>query len=109
MPTPRRLLVRNVPKCSLNHEEESSEEPSTVDKLRDIGINTKAVEMKVDEIDDKLEKTEAKLNKQVFRLENIRDDDSKVKFYTGFTTFSMLMLCFNVLESAVDKLIYRSS
>ena len=58
-----------VPQYSLNHEEESSEECSIVDKFRDIGINTdltmhdiEAGEMKVDEI-NKLEKTEAKLDK----------------------------------------------
>ena len=53
VPTPRRLLVRTVPQYLLNHEEESSEECSTVDKFRDIGVNTDLT------INDKDEKSEA--------------------------------------------------
>ena len=42
-------------------------------------------------------------------MENICDDDGKVKFYTGFTTFSALMICFNLLGPSVDNLTYRST
>lgn len=42
-----------------------------------------------------------------FRVENIYDDVNK--FYTGFATFSALMVCFNVLGPAVNSLTYRSS
>ena len=105
-----------MPQYSVNHEEESSEECSTALKFCDIGVNTdltmhdiEDVKMKVDEIEDKLEKTEAKFDKQLFCLENIHDDGNKVNFYAGFATFAVLMVCFNVLGSAVDKLIYRFS
>ena len=45
----------------------------------------------------------------IYCVKNIRDDDSKVKFFTGFTTFSALMICFNLLGPSVDNLTYRST
>ena len=47
--------------------------------------------------------------KQLFRVENISNDNSKVKYYTGFSTFSALMVCYNVLGPSVNKLNYWSS
>ena len=32
-----------------------------------------------------------------------------MKFYTGFTTFSALMICFKLLGPSVDNLTYRST
>ena len=68
-----------------------------------------SVEMKVEEIGDKLVGAEARFDQQLFRVENICNDDNKIKFYTGFATFSVLMVCFNFLGPAVDKLTYRSN
>ena len=39
----------------------------------------------------------------------IRNDSNKLKFYTGFSTFATLMVCFNFLGSSVNKLNYWSS
>ena len=47
--------------------------------------------------------------KQLFRVENISNDNSKVKYYTRFSTFSALMVCYNVLGPSVNKLNYWSS
>ena len=68
-----------------------------------------SLELKMKELNENLKETESKCQQQLFRVENIRDDDSKVKFYTGFTTFSALMICFNLLGPSVDNLTYRST
>ena len=101
VPAPRRPLVRSLPQYLLNHEEENSEEYSTVVKFHDIGVNT---DLTMHDIEVVEMKTEAKFDKQLFRLENVRDDN-KVKFYTGFATFSALMVCFNVLGSTTVRIV----
>ena len=68
-----------------------------------------SLELKMKELNENLKETESKCQQQLFCVENIRDDDSKVKFYTGFTTFSALMICFNLLGPSVDNLTYRST
>ena len=68
-----------------------------------------SLELKVKELNENLKETESKCQQQLFRVENIRNDDSKVKFYTGFKTFSVLMICFNLLDPSVDNLLYRST
>ena len=47
--------------------------------------------------------------KLFFRLENIQDDNSKVNFYTGFSSLHMFMVCFNFLGPCVNKLNYWGS
>ena len=47
-----------------------------------------------------------KLNQQLFRLSSIKDDDAKIAFYTGFSTFSCLKGFFKFLEPAASCLIY---
>ena len=66
-------------------------------------------ERKENELTSNLENTKMKLQKQLFRVKNVCDDDSKVRFYTGFITFSALMACFNFLGPTVDKLTYQSN
>ena len=44
-----------------------------------------------------------------FRLEQIKDDDQAVKFYTGFPTFLHLMTCFNFLGPAAFNLCYSAT
>ena len=44
-----------------------------------------------------------------FRLEQIKDDDQAVKFYTGFPTFLHLMTCFNFLRPAAFNLCYGAT
>ena len=40
---------------------------------------------------------------------HISDNDAKVRFYTGFSTFSALLVCLNFLGPAVNRLKYWSS
>ena len=112
--TSQRPLVR---KSSSNVEDETmaSNADCTEVVFCDIGVNTnctmqdiESLELNVKELND-LKETESKCQQQLFRVENIRDGDSKVKFYTGFKTFSALMNCFNLLGSSVDNLLYRST
>jgi len=39
-------------------------------------------------------------------IDQIKDDDNAVKFYTGFLTFAHLIVCFDFLGSAVTNLCY---
>lgn len=43
------------------------------------------------ELKSKLSEAQNKLERSLFRLENIKNDDSLVKFYTGFADYGMLM------------------
>ena len=42
-----------------------------------------------------------------FCLEAIKEDDKAITFYTGFTSYIHLMICFNFLEPAVATLCYN--
>ena len=45
-------------------------------------------------------------NTTPFRIEQIKDDSKMVKFYTGFPSFQLLMVCFQFLGSAASNLSY---
>ena len=47
--------------------------------------------------------------KQHFSLKNIFHDDDTLKVYTGFGTFSPLIVCFNFLGPAVSNVNYWES
>ena len=52
------------------------------------------------ELKTKLSEAENKLERSLFRLENIKNDDSLVKFYTGFTDYGTLIAFYEeILES----------
>lgn len=44
-----------------------------------------------------------------FRILKIGGDSKKVRFYTGFTSMSVLIACFDYLGPAVNNLKYWSS
>ena len=67
------------------------------------------LERKVDELHENVKEAETECQKQLFHLENVFDDDKKLKFHTGFASYSAVMVCFNLFGPAVDKLVYRSS
>ena len=51
------------------------------------------------ELKSKLKEIENMLSRTLFRLENIKDDNNLIKFYTGFSDYVMLMAFYNeVLE-----------
>ena len=61
---------------------------------------------KVLHLEKRSEEAENKLEEAKFTLSNIKGDDSKLAFYTGFPAFSTLKAFFNFLGPAVDNLKY---
>ena len=120
--TSRRPLVRHIDSLDCKSSSYCNVEDETMASNADcnevvycgIGVNTDLImqdieSLELKELNENLKETESKCQQQLFCVENIRDDDSKVKFYTGFTTFSALMICFNILGPSVDNLTYRST
>ena len=114
VPPPCRQLVRHeLPKKRKRTEEKSCREVLYCDAE----TNTDIIGIEIDEMQAdlykavkeaeqcKLECSELK-EKQNLRLNNIQGDNDKIKFYTGFTTFTMLMTYFNFLGEASSKLNY---
>jgi len=50
-----------------------------------------------------------KCQEKKFSLSNIKDDDFKILFYTGFPSYATLMACYEFLGPAVHSLIYDAS
>ena len=50
--------------------------------------------------------TDGEVDIPPFSIEQIKDDDQAIKFYTGFLIFAHLMACFNFLGPAVTNLCY---
>ena len=83
-------------------------------RYKDASVNAELTGADLELLENQLREPEEKLQeleecadlkgKQHFRLSSIRHDDSIVRFYTGFGTFSALMVCFNFLGPAVNKL-----
>ena len=77
------------------------------------GADLKLLENQLRETEEKLQELEeecADLNgKQYFCLSSICHDDNIVRFYIGLGTSSALMLCFNFLGQAVNRLNYWMS
>ena len=62
----------------------------------------------VDDLKEKLKQSEqeceVEIENQRFQTSHISGNDAKVRFYTGFSTFSALLVCFNFLGPAVNRL-----
>ena len=74
----------------------------------DIDASTQT-EVQMGEIDDlksKVMELEKKLEKAKFRLDNIKHDDGRVTFYTGFPSFPTLKAFYNFLGPSVENLKY---
>ena len=114
VPPPRKQLVRHEsPKKRKRTKEKSCREVLYCDAE----TNTDIIGIEIDEMQAELYKVvkeaeQCKLEcselkeKQNLRLNNIQGDNDKIKFHTGFTTFTMLMTCFNFLGKASSKLNY---
>ena len=50
--------------------------------------------------------TDGEVEMPPFSVEQIKDDDETIKFYTGFVTFAHLMACFHFLGPAATNLCY---
>ena len=55
---------------------------------------------------ERLEKEAQKVNSQHFRIEQIKQDDNLVRFYTGFISFSLFRHFFEFLGEVVEHLNY---
>ena len=49
-----------------------------------------------------------KYQERKFCLANIKNDDSKISFYTGFPNYDTLKACYEFLGTTVDFLVYDS-
>ena len=119
IPTPRRTLIWHT--ATTGDLDESISQAETTDdehitsSYSDVAINTELTMADIDLLETKLKETEKDLKEaecnllKQFRVESISDNDQKVKFYTGFSTFAALMVCFNFLGPCVNKLAYRST
>ena len=46
------------------------------------------------------------LNMKVLSMDTIRDNDAMTKFYTGFSSYPMLVACFNYVEPSASVMRY---
>ena len=116
-PTPRRHLIRNT---MLYTDSSAQEESGSIEHCCDVGVNTDMSMSDLAEIERELNSVKEQLKtsrieyvdeveKQKFGLKSIGEDDANVRFYTGFTSLSVLMVCYNFLGPAVDNLSYWCS
>ena len=117
-PPPRRPLVRHeLPERRGEKRKRSEDKDSREVQYCDATTNTEIIGIEIDEMQSDLDKAVKEIEqyklecsdlkeKQHLRLKNIQGNDDKIKFYTGFTTFTMLMACFNFLGKASSKLNY---
>ena len=103
---PRRAIIR--------HEAPARKTSVVTVRYKDASVNTELTGADLELLENQLRETEEKLQeleecadlkgKQHFPLSSVRHNDSIVWFYTGFGTFSAVMVCFNFLGPAVNKL-----
>ena len=109
---PRRPLVRRVLPERTNKSDFDAEV-----RYAEVGVNTDltfadidSLEREISEVKDLLQQSnrecEAMKRAQKFSLENIGDDDGKLRFYTGFSTLAALIARFQFLGPSVNKLSY---
>lgn len=116
-PPPRRELLRHdlpVKKRKCNSEAESEI------LYCDAQTNTELTWLEIEDMEKELDATKKEIEeykaecsalkqKQHLRLSNIQEDDEKVRFYTGFPSYAVLMICFNFLGKGSSKLNYWGS
>ena len=77
------------------------------------GSDIESMEVVVDVLKEKLKQSEqeceVEIENQRFQTSHISGNDAKVRFYTGFSTFSALLVCFNFLGPAINRLKYWSN
>ena len=109
---PHRLLIRYEQRKTVGQssqhiatEPDADHEDPEVKNI-DVAVNTDLTTSDIEELEKQLQEAKKDLcehEKQIFRVENISNDNSKVKYYTGFSTFSALMVCYNVLGPSVQQ------
>ena len=115
VPPPRRQLIRySLPEKRKRCNEDETEREvlysnvETNTELTWFAINE--MENKLNEMTKQVEECRLECNslkeKEHLRLNNIKDDNEKIKFYTGFSTIKLLMICFNFLGDISSILNY---
>ena len=119
VPPPRRELVcHDLPvkkrKC------DSEVETSSDILYCDAQTNTELTWLEIEDMEEELHATKKEIEeykaecsilkqKRHLRLSNIQEDDEKVRFYTGFSSYAALKVCFNFLGKGSSKLNYWGS
>ena len=74
-------------------------------------VNTDITGAYIESLEKELAKEEVKRAQQNvhFRLQDICNDNAKIRFYTGFSSLSALRACYDYLGPSVNHLKYWSS
>ena len=91
----------------------SSAQGGTTLCTKDVGVNIdrddlSRMEHRVQELEREVNRLKAGQN-TAFRLENLKNDDSKVAFYTGFPSYAHLKACFDFFGPAAMNLQYKDT
>ena len=103
-PTLRPMAVEPI-------DETTSEESNEVSlQVVDVGVQASDdSQTTIVRLSQTISNLEEQLHASKFCLENISKDDDKVLFYTGFSNYTALKVCYNYLGPAVDNLTYWGS
>ena len=87
----------------LQHSESPTELEIPITK--NVQVQTEINGSKFDNLTNEVSKLECTVENQRFCLSNVSKDESKLCFYTEFTSFAALMACYNFLGPAVNSLL----
>ena len=111
--SPRTGSSRKAPRdrsASVDNETVLSSQDDMEERQSELDIDASTqTEVQMEEIDDlksKVMELEKKLEKAKFRLDNIKHDDGRVTFYTGFPSFPTLKAFYDFLGPSVENLKY---
>ena len=99
---PRRRTTPSSEVATVETEEESKE----VSTQTDVSSELLSMKEKIAELEEKVESQTVKMERQLFRLSAIQDDNAKVAFYTGFSSYACLQAFYQFLGPAASCLIY---
>ena len=89
------------------------EEPDVESKEVEIQTEVSGVECgcdsKIEMLMKEVSVLKCKYQERKFRLANIKNDDSKISFYTSFPNYDTLKACYEFLGTTVDFLVYDSN
>ncbi len=106
----RNVVPRKPPKVRINlHslEVSGSKEPDVLSK--EVAIQTEVsctqccCESKLESLSSEVSELKLKCQERKFSLFNIKGDDSRISFYTGFPSYASLMTCYEFLGPAVHS------
>ena len=110
-PPKERPVNNEVPGAENSHDDSDFDDQQLscdVSTQTDETIDANLLVQKVAELERELKCKDDQITKQRFRLANIKDDDSKVLFYTGFDSYQSLQIFYEFLGPSVHELCYSS-